>query len=748
MESKVINEGCDEQPLYSVEEQPLVEEQLVEEQPLVEEQLVEEQLLCEEQPLVVVAPPQPGMQFTSSEACLTYYLRYAFEKGFGVMKNGGASKDCKERCIFTCARGGKPRGKSKKAITERNKLVVKIGCKAALYVKLNSSTNKWVITEFIDKHNHELHPEYVHKIRCFRHLKEWARKQLELNDSAGVSVVANINAVTQMGGGPEHCGFTERDCRNYLAKLRRDNFQKGDAAALMQQFREKKLKDPNFYYSYKFDTDNRLETVFWADSVSRSWYRYFGDVVTFDATYIVNRYDLPVAPFVGVNHHGFSIIFGCAMMTHESAESYKWIINCFLECMGGKAPESIITDQSLSMKKAIDATLPDTTHRHCTCHILNKLNPKIGNNEDAASDIKNVIYKSKTEDEFEMRWQSTIRQHSLEDNEWLKEMFDIRKSWIPAYLHDHFWAGMISTQRSESINSFLDNYVNSKTTLRDFGKCFDRALARLRKREYDEDYECKRGTSRLISKYNFIEQQFAEVYTREMFVKFQHEIKALIDSRFTMCECLGNRKVYNVDDGDGEFKVDFNCDDQTFECECHLFETKGLVCRHALLVYKQECVTHIPAKYILDRWSKSYKRNYLDTKAIAISVRERRESQNNLHLLMYPVFLKLMDYAALDEETQEFVVDGLNGLLLSISKSREGTIQSVEGSNVTDGNASHVESSNGNEAEVVDVNDPLKRRKKGRNPVKRKKPIIEIKREQAKRRMSKVKANGNYYFSQ
>ncbi|KAJ4809456.1 Protein FAR1-RELATED SEQUENCE 5 [Rhynchospora pubera] len=273
-------------------------------------------------------------------------------------------------------------------------MIVKTGCKAALYLKLNSSTNKWVITEFIDEHNHQLLPEYVHKISCFRQLKEWAKKQLELNDSSGVSVVANINAMTQMGGGPEHCGFTERDCRNNLAKLRRDNFRKGDAAALMQQFRLKKQKDPNFYYSYKFDTENRLEIVFWADSVSRSWYRYFGVVVTFDATYIVNRYDLPVAPFVGVNHHGFSIIFGCAMMTHESAESYKWIINCFLECMGGKAPESIITDQSLSMKKAIEETLPDTTHRHCTWHILNKVNPKIGNNELAVvSALLDVIHR-------------------------------------------------------------------------------------------------------------------------------------------------------------------------------------------------------------------------------------------------------------------------------------------------------------------------------------------------------------------
>ncbi|KAJ1685001.1 hypothetical protein LUZ63_016391 [Rhynchospora breviuscula] len=416
-----------------------------------------------------------------------------------------------------------------------------------------------------------------------------------------------------MGGGPDHCGFTERDCRNYLAKLRRGSFQKGDAEALMQCFREAKQNDPKFYYSYKFDNDNRLEIVFWADSTSQSWYEFFGDVVTFDATYIVNRFDLPVAPIIGVNHHGQSIIFGCAMMTPEDTDSYKWIISNWLDCMGGKAPKTIITDQSAAMKKAIAETLPDTRHRHCIWHILDKLDARIGNKEEAGEDIRRLIYESKTEAEFESLWDSTISHHSLQ-------------------------------------GYFLN-----------FARCFNLALARLRKRESDEDYEYLRGQSRLISKFNPIEQQFSEVYTNNMFIKFQNEIKALIDSRFTYCERLGNTKVYTIDDGDKESMVHFNCQDHTYTCECHLFETNGLVCRHALLVYKQENIAHVPAKYILDRWSKCFKRNYLNERAVAVSVRERRETHKNLQLLLYPVFQKLLDYAVLDKDTQQSVVDGLNG---------------------------------------------------------------------------------------
>ncbi|KAJ3700711.1 hypothetical protein LUZ61_004416 [Rhynchospora tenuis] len=510
-----------------------------------------------QQPLQPVVPaPYKGMKFPTSDAGHLYYLRYAYDRGFGVLKNGGSSKD--------------------------------------------------------------------------------GRQRLELNDRAGVSIASNINAVMEMGGGPLHCGFTERDGRNLIAKMRRGKFHKGDAEALMQYFREAKQKDPKFYYSY--------------------------------------RYDLPVTPIVGVNHH--AIIFGCAMMTHEDADTYEWIITNWLECMGGKAPLTIITDQSYAMKKAIAATLPETRHRHCIWHILDKLDNRIGNDKDAGKDLRKVIYESKTESEFEFKWELTVSHHLLQDNVWLTDMFDMRHMWVPVYLNKFFWAGMRSTQRSESINAFLDKYVNSKTTLRNFVRCFDLALSRLRRRESDENYECIRGRSRLISQWNSIEQQFSEKYTNNMFIQFQGEIKALIDSKFTFSERLGNTKVYNVDDGEKEFKVEFNCADQTYSCECHLFETKGLVCRHALLVYKQEDVPHVPQKYIMDRWCKDFKRNYLNEGAIAVSVRERRDAHNNLHLILYPVYQRLIDYAALDEHTQHCVVEGLNGLMISIAKVTE-TTQSV-----------------------------------------------------------------------
>ncbi|KAF9622797.1 hypothetical protein IFM89_034032 [Coptis chinensis] len=47
-------------------------------------------------------------------------------------------------------------------------------------------------------------------------------------------------------------------------------------------------------------------------------------------------------------------------------------------------------------------------------------------------------------------------------------------------------------------------------------------------------------------------------------------------------------------------------------CICHLFQHKGILCRHALYVLN-EFVDEIPSHYILPRWRKDFKRKYVES---------------------------------------------------------------------------------------------------------------------------------------
>jgi zinc finger SWIM domain-containing protein 3 len=72
-----------------------------------------------------------------------------------------------------------------------------------------------------------------------------------------------------------------------------------------------------FYFQMDLDGESRLRNVFWADARSRACYEDFGDVVTFDTMYLTNKYGMRFALFVGVNHHGQSILFRARLLSDE-----------------------------------------------------------------------------------------------------------------------------------------------------------------------------------------------------------------------------------------------------------------------------------------------------------------------------------------------------------------------------------------------------------------------------------------------
>ena len=67
---------------------------------------------------------------------------------------------------------------------------------------------------------------------------------------------------------------------------------------------------------------------------------------------------------------------------------------------------------------------------------------------------------------FEKNWSNFVLNFKLEANDWLVKLYSERRAWLLMYLNDIFWAGMVSTQRSESMHAFFDGYINVRSTLK------------------------------------------------------------------------------------------------------------------------------------------------------------------------------------------------------------------------------------------------------------------------------------------
>ncbi|GLT62426.1 hypothetical protein SLA2020_350650 [Shorea laevis] len=559
------------------------------------------------------------MKFSSEKEVKLYYKEYAKQVGFGVVhqrskKNADGSL---KYLTLGCARFGKQQTDPPN-IGKPNP-TTKMGCTARINAKLRDGA--WFVTTVEVNHNHALSPKKARFFRSNRKVGSDARRRLEINDMSGVGLSKNFNTLVVEAGGYENLPFIERDCRNFIAKARHLRLGKGGAGVLHDYFNRMREMNDGFYSVMDLDEDSRLRNVFWADARSRAAYEYFGDVITFDTTYLTNIYGMPFAPFVGVNHHGQSILLGAGLLSSEDTNTFVWLFQTWLKCMNGRAPIAIITDQDKAMKNAIAIVFPGARHRFCLWHIMKKLPEKLGSHAQykfgLKSAIQSSVYDSQTSAEFDDSWQSLLEKYNLKDNAWLCGLYSERTHWIPAYLKDTFWAGMRTTQRSESMNAFFDNYVHSRSTLKEFVDQFDNALRRKIENEKTADFNSFNATIPCISHYA-IEKKFQELYTNAKFKEVQREFSCMIYCHNSFIKSEGAISSYEVTDEEtiddyikyGRYCVYFNEDECEVKCTCGLFEVKGILCRHALTILSLKKVRSLPTNYILDRWRKDLKRTY------------------------------------------------------------------------------------------------------------------------------------------
>ncbi|KAF2309987.1 hypothetical protein GH714_006081 [Hevea brasiliensis] len=289
--------------------------------------------------------PLTGMLFPCISTMFNFYKEHARLKGFSVFKRSAVNVRGGSRKYQTisCDKGRKAIGaKSSK----------RINCPAKINAILREN-GMWQISKVISSHNHELEPSMSRLMVAHRSLNMDMKRRLEANDIAGIRPAKSIRLLEVQAGGPENLSCLSKDCRNFIERKRRLRLGDGDAEAIRKLFVRMQRNDPEFFYSFDLDDDSRLSNVLWVHPRSRAAYEEFNDVVSFDTTYLVNRYKLPFATIVGVNHHGQSILLGCALISHEDVNTFKWLFMTWLEAMEDVHPNSILTDQCESMRKAI-----------------------------------------------------------------------------------------------------------------------------------------------------------------------------------------------------------------------------------------------------------------------------------------------------------------------------------------------------------------------------------------------------------
>lgn len=588
--------------------------------------------------------PLSGMEFESHGEAYSFYQEYARSMGFNTaIQNSRRSKTSREfiDAKFACSRYGtkreydksfnRPRSRQSKQDPENTtgrRSCLKTDCKASMHVKRRPD-GKWVVHSFVKEHNHELLPAQAVSEQTRRMYAAMARQFAEYKTVVGL----------------------KNDPKNPFDKGRISALEAGDVKILLEFFTHMQNMNSNFFYAIELGEEQRLKSLFWVDAKSRHDYSYFCDVVSFDTTYVRNKYKMPLALFIGVNHHYQLIPLGCALVSDESAATLSWLMQTWLKAMGGQAPRTIITDQDRTVKSVVAEIFPNTHHCFFLWHVLGKVSENLGHvikqHGNFLAKFEKCVYRSWTEEEFAKRWWKILDRFELREDEWMKSLYEDRKKWVPTYLMDVLLAGMSMVQRSESVNSFFDKYVHKKTTVQEFLKHYEAILQDRYEEEAKANSDSWSKVPTLKSPSPF-EKSVAGVYTHTVFKKFQVEVVGAIACHPKAENHDSTCRIFRVQDleKNQDFVVTLNDMKAEVSCICRLYEYKGYLCRHAMVVLQINGHSAIPSQYILKRWTKEAKyRHFMGEESEQVQSRVHRYND------LFQRAMKLIEEGSLSQES-------------------------------------------------------------------------------------------------
>ncbi|XP_057514274.1 protein FAR1-RELATED SEQUENCE 6-like [Actinidia eriantha] len=614
-------------------------------------------------------PPAVGMEFDSYEDVYYFYNCYAKEQGFGVRVSNTWYRKSKERYRgkLSCSSAGF----KKKSEANRPRPETRTGCPAMVKFRLTEN-KRWRIIEVELEHNHLISPTSGKFYKSHKNVGGGTKRPLLLDSAEEVQKIRLFRTVIIDTEDNEKLYVDDGEFGITVDQSNQLKLKLGDAQAIYSFFCHVQLMSPNFFYVMDLNEKGYLRNVFWADARCRVAYGYFGDVVAIDTACLTDKYEVPLVVFTGVNHHGQPVLLGCGLLAGEMLESFIWLFRAWLTYMLGRPPPAIISDQSRSLQAALADVFPRASLCLSISHIMKKVPEKLGGlNEYEAINValNRAVYHTLRVDEFEAAWEDMIQRYGIRDHKWLQTLYEDRKRWVPVYLKETLLVGMFPIRPSDGSNSFFEGFLHKHTPLKDFLGNYDQALQKIHQEAALADMESRSSSPPLKTRFYF-ELQLLKLYTNNIFKKFQSEVEGMYSCFSTrQISADGSIMTYIVKEHAEvaenrretiDYEVIYNTSEAEVLCVCGLFNFRGYLCRHAMVILNQSGMEEIPPQYILSRWRKDIPRNYvLDNGCSVIDINNPVHRYDHL----YKCGMQVVEQGRKSQDCYKFALQALDDLL-------------------------------------------------------------------------------------
>ncbi|XP_074378349.1 protein FAR1-RELATED SEQUENCE 5-like [Apium graveolens] len=336
--------------------------------------------------------PYIGWRFKDIDSCFDFYTEHGRHGGFNVRKS---SHKVRNRIVVSkylvCQKVGYHETSKIKEYDSKSESSHASNIVGNQIRKRNTVTKKYdcnakIILKYIG-------PDGPDKYRHF------------LLDAAksNIGVLRAHSIYTSLFSLYSDVGPTAMDFQNWMRDIKL-YIGKHDADMLLQKFKIKQdTSDGGFFYEYETDSNGHLTRLFWADSST----------------------------------------FSSALLNSENETNFTWACGIFLNVFR-RPPKCKITDQCLAMKVAIAKVLPDSVHRYCMWHIIQKFPSKVGPIFCAEfgfmDKLNKFVWSSHlTVAEFEEGWNAVLKEFGLTDHkgDTLSEFYMCYESAIDKQIYEN-----------------------------------------------------------------------------------------------------------------------------------------------------------------------------------------------------------------------------------------------------------------------------------------------------------------------
>lgn len=421
---------------------------------------------------------------------------------------------------------------------------------------------------------------------------------------------------------------TRKDIHNFKARHEREQTQDMIGLTEIEKIVKEMQNVAGSTIEIFYDENNELDGLLFQDGRMKTYFHHYPDLLMFDATYSLNDRRMPLVIILVVDGNGESQIAGLMLIKSENVEIMDNLFEQFKnENPNHQSTEVIITDKHCTNLIVVANQFPQAAHHICVFHIEQIFNREIttkkrsittderkhclailtkmiyANNQTVFDGLYNDLLASQCQrkQKFVIYFPCFISFVFTKlgvidyfDENWLP----ITEQWVKFHVTRHRIFGNRTNNRLESLNQKLKAIIAKYSAMPTFFKLL---LACIGSMTIEKDIHASEELMRKQSDRTTWEPfdiKYSDLLTNFAFDEYMGEKLKCDQVQFAD---IDNRMGVSGIRSERILTREINCD-------CFLFTSMGLPCRHILAFRKHNNLNMFDPSICANRW---YKRNML-----------------------------------------------------------------------------------------------------------------------------------------